>query len=143
MTNKPSWLIERDVVVDDQTVLYSYDTEGDILEIIFQKGGGMSIDLTENITLRFDRETGRALSLIFVSFSRLLQPTKYGPASFPLNALAELPSDLQEAVLTILHRSPVNHFLKISGIALTPGGEPQPITQLDQPNEIISDMVLA
>jgi hypothetical protein len=53
MKHKPEWLIEREVVLEGQTVTYSYDKEGDILEIFFQQGqGGLGIDLNENIVLR-------------------------------------------------------------------------------------------
>lgn len=33
MKNKPDWLIEREVTLEGQTITYSYDEEGDIMEI--------------------------------------------------------------------------------------------------------------
>jgi len=141
MNKTDHWLIEREVVLEGQTVIYSYDKESDILEIIFQKGGGVGIDLTDNIVLRFNRNSGTALSLILTSFSKLIQPTKFGLSSFPLTALDELPPVMQQTVLNILHSFPVNRFLKVSGLFLTPGGDLQPITYFTQPNDLLFEMV--
>lgn len=143
MNNKPDWLIEREVTLEDQTITYSYDEEGDIMEIFFRTGGGVGVDLTDNIVLRYDRESEQALSLILTSFSRLIQPTKFGPPSFRLTALSELPSDMQQTVLAILNSFPVNCFLKVSGLFLSPGGELQPITYLEKPGSLPLDKMHA
>lgn len=131
MSNKPAWLTERELTMNGQTITYSYDKEGDILEIIFQKGGGLGIDLTEGIVLRYDQEHQEPLSLIFTNYSRLIEPTPFGPPSFHLAALNDLPSDMQQTILCILNSFPVNRFLKVSGLRLSPGGELQPITYLE------------
>lgn len=143
MNNRPDWLIEHEVTINDHTIIYSYDKEGDILEIVFQKGGGLGVELTENIILRYNQERGEPLSLILTSFSRLTQSTSFGPPSFHLAALNELPADMQQTVLQMLHTFPVNRFLKISGLQLSPEGELQPITYLEQPAELPFDKVLA
>jgi hypothetical protein len=142
MENKPGWLIEREVTINGQTIICSYDKEGDILEIIFQKGGGLGVDLTENIVLRYNQERQEPLSLILTSYSHLIQPTPFGPPSFHLAAVSELPPDMQQTVLQILNDFPVNHFLRLSGLRLLPGGELQPITYLEQPVELPLDKVL-
>jgi hypothetical protein len=139
----PHWLIQREVILEGQTITYSYDKEGDILEIIFRGGGGMGVDLTENIVLRFDRASGEALSLMLISFSKLIQPTKFGPSSFPLTALDELPPAMQQTVLNILHAYPVNRFLTVSGLFLAPGGHLLPIASLLQPDNLALDLVPA
>jgi hypothetical protein len=87
MNNKPDWLIEGEMTLNGHPITYNYDKEGDVLEIIFQKGGGLGIDLTENIVLRYNQEHQEPLSLIVTSFSRLTQPTPFGPPSFHLTAL--------------------------------------------------------
>ncbi len=143
MNNKPDWLIEREVTLDGQTITYSYDEEGDIMEIFFRRGGGVGVDLTDNIVLRYDQETEEALSLILISFSKLIQPTKFGPPSFRLTALSELPPDMQQSVLDILNSFPVNRFLRVSGLFLSPGGELQPITYLEKPGSLPLDKVHA
>lgn len=137
MNNKPGWLVEREVTVDNQKVTYSYDEEGDVLEIVFEKGGGVGIDLTENITLRYDRDSKSPLSLILTSYSLLIRPTPFGPPSFRLTALSELPFGMRQVILEMLNTSPVNLFLKVSGLQLTPGGELQPIAYLvEQPTDL-------
>jgi hypothetical protein len=142
MSNKSDWLIEREVTVDSQTIIYSYDKEGDILEIVFQKGGGIGVDLTENIVLRYNQECREPLSLILTSYSRLVQPTLFGPPSFHLALLGNLPAGMQQVIMDILSSFPVNRFLKLSGLRLSPGGELQPITYLEQPTELPLDEVL-
>jgi YD repeat-containing protein len=143
MNNKPDWLIEHEITLEGQKITYSYDKEGDILEIFFRKGGGVGIDLTDNIVLRYDHESEEALSLILISFSHLIQPTKFGPPSFRLTALRELPADMQQTVLGILSSFPVNRFLKVSGLLSFPDGELQPITYLEQPNGFLLDKIPA
>ncbi len=142
MSNKPDWLIEREIIINGQTITYSYDKEGDVLEIIFQKGGGLGIDLTENIVLRYNQDRQEPLSLILTSFSRLTQSTQFGPPSFHLAALSELPSAMQETIVHILNAFPVDRFLKLSGLRLSPGGELQPITYLEPPAELPLNKVL-
>jgi len=143
MNKKPEWLIEREITIEGHPVTYSYDKEGDILEIFFQMGGGVGIDLTENIVLRYNRENEEAVSLILTNFSALIRPTKFGPPSFRLTALGDLPPDMQQTILGVLNSFPVNRFLKISGLLLSPGGELQPITYLEQPNALPLDKIPA
>jgi len=139
MSHKPDWLIEREITLEGQTITYSYDQEGDILEILFQKGGGVGIDLTDNIVLRYNRDREEALSLILSNFSNLIRPTKFGPPSFRLTALSELPAAIQQTILSILNSFPVNRFLKVSGLLLSPDGEWQPITFLEPPGRLPLD----
>ncbi len=134
----------REISLEGQTIIYSYDKEGDILEIFFQKeSGGIGVDLTDNITLRYNRDSLEPLSLILIGFSHLIRPTEFGPPSFQLTALTKLPLNMQQVVLDLLNSFPVNRFLKLSGLRLSPGGELQPITYLTQPTELALDKVLA
>jgi hypothetical protein len=143
-TGKPDWLVEHESTLMGQPVLYSYDKIGDILEIFFQQHqGGIGVELADNIVLRYQLESGQPLSLIFTSFSRLVQPTAYGPRSFQLTALDDLPEEMQRTVLTILQSPPVNHFLKLSGLLLAPDDTLLPITSLEQPTEASLDKILA
>lgn len=119
MSKQPDWLIEREITIDGQTIIYSYDRESDILEIIFQKGGGLGVDLSENIVLRYNRERQEPLSLILTDLSRLTQLTPFGPPSFHLAMLNELPADMQQIILGLLSSFPVNRFLKLSGLRLS------------------------
>ncbi len=102
----------------------------------------MGVDLTEQIILRYNRDKQEPLSLLLISFSYLIRPTEFGPPSFQLTALADLPPEIQQVVLRMLNSFPVNRFLKLSGLHLSPGGELQPITYLTQPVELALDKVL-
>jgi hypothetical protein len=92
-----------------------YEEEGDILELFF--GGNepaTGVELTDHILLRVNQTTGRAVSLTMLHFSILAERTEYGPRSYPMNNLKELPEDLRELVLRIVTTAPVNQFLKLS-----------------------------
>lgn len=138
---KPDWLIEHEMTLEGQTIIYSYDEEGDILEIFFRKGGGLGVDLTENIVLRYNQEDQKPLSLILTDFSHLTRLTKFGPPSFRLTSLTTLPPNMQRTVLQMLNSFPVNHFLKVSGLAFSPGGELQPITYLERATGLPLDKI--
>ena len=74
----------------------------------------MGINLTEHILLRMNPKTKAAVGLTLLDFSKLVQPTKVGPRSFPLSRLDDLPAELRRTVITLLTTPPVNHFLKVS-----------------------------
>jgi len=112
-----------------------YDQETDILEIFFGNNEpATGIELTDHILLRINQKTKRAISLTLLDFSILTEQTEYGPRSFPIDRLDELPPDLQELMLQLLTSTPVNQFLKISHIQTSPTErmlftwlEPQPL----------------
>ncbi len=131
MSEQLAWLIEREVNIDGQTITYNYDKEGDVLEIIFQKGGGIGVDLTENIVLRYNQEREEPLSLILTSPARVIEPTPFGPPSFPLTALTDLLPEMQHTIFHLLNNFPVNRFLKVSGLRLSPGDELQPVLYVE------------
>ena len=132
--NKPEWLIEyQERLADGRLVSVSYDREGDILELFFDKGPGCGIELADEIVLRYNVETGEPLSLMFLSFSRLIQPTDYGPESFRLTGLERLPADRRRIVMRILTSPPVNHYLRVSALSLLHEQKPVPITYVRPP----------
>ena len=57
MKSKPSWLHEHTVTLPDgKTVLWSYDSEGDILEIFFEQAPAtatIEIDHRHNVRHRY------------------------------------------------------------------------------------------
>ncbi len=100
-----------------QTARYEYDSDGDVLEIIFQPGEATcATELTESIVLRFDWEKNEPLSLSFISFSRLLQPNPYGEVHFQL-LTDEWPDEARDKIWTMIQSAPLNEFLKISSYA--------------------------
>lgn len=106
---------------DGTPVRFVYDEEADMLELFFgENAPAMGIELSDHIILRLDRQTKRALSLILLHFSILAEQTEYGPRSFPLEKLEQLPPDLRELVLRLLTSLPVSQFLKVSQLQMTP-----------------------
>jgi len=126
-------LTRFDSILDNgQTVHYCYDEEGDILEIIFRKARATcAVELTESIILRFDLEKEEPLSLSFVSYSRLAQPTEVGPRSFRLK-LDSMDDEVRQKVVRIITSSPVNQFLKVSSYTRPRARRSEPITYVER-----------
>lgn len=112
---KPSWLTEREITfVDGRRAVWSYDTEGDIVEIFFDRGpASATVDLADGVFLRFDVEQGKALSLGIISATPLLQPGEFGPPLLRLDRLDDLPAPLRQTVLGIITSPPVSYILKV------------------------------
>jgi hypothetical protein len=112
MTLKSGYNIVPDMNKIERNV---YDEDGDILDIFFgENEPATGIELTDHIVLRLDQTTGRAVSLTILHFSILAERTEYGPRSYPLNNLKELPENLRELVMRAITTAPVNQFLKLS-----------------------------
>jgi uncharacterized protein YuzE len=96
--------------------VYNYDQDVDVLFISFSPGekATTAIELNENILLRLNYDETRAVGLTLMDFSVLVQPTDWGPRSFPLSGLSELEPEWQEMVVQIITKSPVNQILKVS-----------------------------
>jgi uncharacterized protein YuzE len=108
---------------------FNYDEISDTLYISFAPGeAATGIELNDYILLRINKKERRAVGLSIFEYSILAQPTELGIRSFPLSGLAELSSDLQELVLSILQRPPVSDLLTISAYIPTAVTEPTPIT---------------
>jgi len=98
-----------------------YDESEDLLDIFFgENEPATGVELTDHILLRLDWKTGRAVSLTLHHFSVLTERTDYGPRSFPLDNLDELPEDLRELAVRALTTVPVNQFLKLSHLKESP-----------------------
>ncbi len=109
-------LYKTDITALDGTpVRLVYDPEADILEIFFgENEPATGVELTDHIVLRLNQQTKRALSLLILDFSILTERTEYGPRSYPLDKLEDIPEDLRELVLRLVTSMPVSQFLKIS-----------------------------
>jgi len=112
---------------------YSYDKEADVLYISFSPGEKptAAVELNENILLRFNRAEKRAIGLTLMDFSVLVQLTRLGPRSFPLNGLKDLEPEWQETVIEIITSVPVNQILKVSSYMPSPA-ETVPITSIQK-----------
>lgn len=107
--------------VNGETVRLVYDENEDILDIFFgENKPATGVELTEHILLRLNPKTGQVISLTLLHFSILTEQTEYGPRSYPLDKLEELPEDLRELVFRALTTAPVNQFLKLSHFQESP-----------------------
>jgi len=98
-----------------------YDENMDMLEIFFgENEPATGVELTDHILLRLNRKTGRIVSLTLLHFSILAEQTEFGPRSYPLDKLDELPEDLRESVARTLTAAPLNQFLKLSFFQQSP-----------------------
>ena len=108
-------LSQRDITAYDGTpVRLVYDQEADILEIFFGTNEpATGIELTDHIVLRLKQQTKRAVSLLLLDFSILTERTEYGPRSYPLINLYDLPEDCRILMLPLVTSMPVKQFLKV------------------------------
>ncbi|MDZ7291615.1 MAG: DUF2283 domain-containing protein [candidate division KSB1 bacterium] len=98
-----------------------YD-EGEDMPGIFlgENEPATGVELTDHILMRLNQNTGRAVSLTIRHFSILAERTEYGPRSFPLDNLDELPENLKDLVIRLVTTAPVNQFLKLSHFQESP-----------------------
>lgn len=125
-------LQKTDITAYDGTpVRLVYDQETDILEIFFgENEAATGIDLTDHIILRLNQQTKRAISLMLIDFSILTERTEYGPRSYPLDQLSNLPEHLRDLVLQLVTSMPVSQFLKVSHFQVSPT-ERVPLTYVE------------
>lgn len=111
---------------------FSYDDDADILYISFAPGekATAAVELNDNILLRFNRDEQRAIGLTLMDFSVLVQPGALGTRHFPLNRLAELEPDWQEAVLALLMQPPVSNIVRLSNYSPA-GRDSVPIVSIE------------
>ena len=109
-------LYKTEITAEDGiSIRFVYDQEADILDIFFgDNEPATGVELTDQILLRLNQKTKRAVSLMILDFSILTERTEYGPRSCPLDKLAELPEAMREVVLQLVTTPPVNRFLKMS-----------------------------
>ncbi len=114
-----------------ETIHLVYDESDDMLDIFFgDNEPATGVELTDHILLRLNPKTGRIVSLTLLHFSILTEQTEYGPRSYPLDKLEELPENLRELVFRALTMAPVNQFLKLSHFQQSPT-KGMPITYVE------------
>ncbi|MFQ6102495.1 MAG: DUF2283 domain-containing protein [Anaerolineae bacterium] len=132
---KPDWLVEKEITLDDGSVArWSYDTEGDMLEIFFAEGQATcTVELADGVFLRLDLEKPRPLSLGFVSFTPLTQSGEFGPPALRLDGLESLPEDLRRAVAKIITAPPISSVLQVFSYRPSPRAKkPVPVACVPQ-----------
>jgi len=89
---------------------FLYDTEDDVLYISFAKDRrGMTLSLNDYVVLIFDPATAQAKGLTIMNYAYLLQHD----VSLPVSRLDEFPPAIQDAVWSILNRSPVDKYVRL------------------------------
>ncbi|MBL7064253.1 MAG: DUF2283 domain-containing protein [Anaerolineae bacterium] len=118
----------------DETPVYNYDSETDILYISFSPGerATTAVELNDNVLLRLNREKRRAIGLTLMDFSVLAQSSIFGTRYFPLTGLADLEEEWQEMVMEVITRPPVSLVLRVSVYMPSPI-ETVPITAIERP----------
>lgn len=108
----------------------NYDEMSDTLCVSFAPGEhATGIELNDHVLIRINKQERRAVGLTLFDYSLLAQSTDFGPRSFPLTGLADLPHELQRLVVEIISRPPVSDFLSLSSYTPT-FQETVPITSL-------------
>lgn len=125
-------LYKTEISAEDGTpIRLVYDHKADILDIFFgENEPSTGVELTDQILLRLNLNTKRAVSLMVLDFSILTERTEYGPRSYPLNKLDELREDMQELVLQLVTTLPVSQFLKLSHLQVS-STERVPLTYVE------------
>ena len=124
---------ERRVLPDGTKARLVYEAESDELDIYFgENRPATGVQLADHILLRLDRMESKAVSLSFVDFSLLTRPTRYGPPSFRLDGLEDLPDDLREMALQIVTTPPVSYFLKAGAFYTSLHQPPIPISYIER-----------
>lgn len=107
--------------VDGTPVRLIYDEDTDILECVFgQNRPARGVELTDQILLRVDLAEQRAVGLTLLHFSILSEQTAYGPRSWRLDSLEQMPEALRDLVLHVLMTPPVNQYLKLTQLQTAP-----------------------
>lgn len=110
--------------------IFTYDEASDTLYVSFAPGEkATGIELNEQLLLRIDKRTRRAIGVTIFSYSFLAQKTEMGLRTLPLTGLDELSEELRELVIDILRKPPVSDILSLAVYTPT-ANERIPITSL-------------
>lgn len=117
---------------------FQYDDIGDTLEVFFgENESATGIELTDHIILRVNQNKQQPVSLTILDFSILTEQTEFGPRSFPLNTMENLPDDLHDLAIRLINTTPVNHFIKVSKFQSSPTNW-VPLTYVEAQPELIT-----
>lgn len=135
MSQKPAWLHEKPITLPNgDSALWSYDDEGDILEIFFDSApASATVELADGVFLRFDRKSWRPLSLGFISATTRTQQQEFGPTLLALTGLTKLPELERKRILHILQTPPVSLILPLYSFKATARSQVIPVGLLAQP----------
>ena len=124
------------IVILMKTLEFSYDDEGDILYITFQrKRKALYQSLNDNIILRYNPRTLESYSLTLIDLSAMIPQADHAAPVFALDRLADLPPERREQVLGILNTPPVTHWLRVTSAG---PAESEVQASLNQPQTILN-----
>jgi hypothetical protein len=121
---------------------FEYDQEGDVLDVHFteKRQAAWTIELTPNIMISIDRAKEQAVCLTFLDYTELIRATDWGPRSFPITGLADLPLLEQELVFMVLNSVPVQRWLDVSVVQNLPES-PFSVAHLEPPPPQIHSVI--
>ena len=91
-----------------------YDAEGDILTVTFDEKNAQpqtGIELSDNIIVYYNPETGQPLQLIMLSYQAMLAASANMPII--LDGLSSAPPKVQAIIIALLEQPPLNAFLRL------------------------------
>lgn len=135
MNKSPSWLNEKTIILPNGgNAVWSYDTEGDFLEIFFQDSPATAtIELAEGVFLRLDREQQQPLSIGFIAASHRLQQQEFGYPLLKLSGINKVSQTDRQMILAMLQRPPLNAILHLYSFKSSPRTQTIPVAAFNQP----------
>jgi uncharacterized protein YuzE len=128
---------------NDARVRWEYDADSDVLDVYFgEKRPAWTIELTDNINISIDRNAAVAVALSFLDYSALVESTPFGPRSFPVTGLADLPISERDLVLRIITTEPVSGWLDVSAVEKLPDS-PFAVAHLERPPKEVLKLLSA
>lgn len=135
MNHQPTWLSEKEIVLPNgESTIWSYDRDGDILEVFFNDGvASATVELTDGVYLRFDRQQNQPLSLGIIAFQARTQHQEFGQPLLTFDGLAKLPELERQQVLQMLQRPPLAFVLHLYSFQPTRRSRSIPVASVTEP----------
>lgn len=121
---------------------YEYDEASDVLDVHFvaERRPAWTIELTPNVMISIDRVRQQVVGLTFLGYTALIEPTLWGPRSFPITGLANLPFEERDLVFAVLNYPSVQAWLDVSVVENLPDS-PFTVAHLESPPPQILSML--
>lgn len=91
-----------------------YDAKGDILTVTFEEKNTQpqtGVELSDNIIVYYNPETGQPLQLIMLSYQAMLAASANMPII--LDGLSSSPPRVQAVIIALIEQPPLNAFLRL------------------------------
>lgn len=105
-----------------------------MLEIFFSDGmATATIELTDGVYLRFDRQRYEPLSLAMLAFQARMQQQEFGEPLLAFDGLAQLPETERRQVLQMLKRPPLTYVLHLYSFQPSAQARTMPVASMMEP----------